>query len=119
MKSDVTLVFNKKALLNKKKSLSKAQDTIDKECVEKMSEFVPVALPKYKNAGALRASVKINEPGEIVYTSPFARHQYYDNLNHKNTGNPKATRLWFQTMKNKYIEEISQKAQKALNGEKL
>ncbi len=90
----------------KKRTFTKVQSYIDEQCVTHMSKFVPVALPKYENAGALRASVEIAEPGKIIYTSNFAKHQYYANLNHKNTGNPKATRLWFETMKGEYAQTI-------------
>ncbi len=96
------------------KQFDKAQTFIDEQCVEKMSEFVPVALPKYENAGALRDSVKIEEPGKIIYTAPFAEHQYYDDLNHQNSGNPNATPLWFETMKERYSEDIRSGAVKII-----
>lgn len=98
----------------KEKQFEKAQDFIDKQCVEKMTEFVPVALPIYDSAGALRDSATIDEPGKIIYTANYAEHQYYDELNHEHTGNPNAKRLWFEVMKDKYSEEIRNSAGKII-----
>lgn len=102
----VKLTWVKGFITRKTKRFEEAQTYIDEQCVEKMSEFVPVASSVYENAGALRDSVKIDEPGKIIYTAPFAEHQYYDELNHQNSGNPNAERLWFEVMKEKYSEDI-------------
>lgn len=98
------------------KMLKKSQAYVDKQCIEKMTEFVPVGLPRYRNAGKLRDSVKIKEAGKIIYTAPFARHDYYSKVNHKNGGNPNATRLWFEVMKNKHKAEIRQNVAKITRG---
>lgn len=108
------LVWNLRFASSMKTAFSSAQDVIDKQCVKRMTEFVPVALPKYPKAGMLRDSVKIEEPGHIIYTAPHAVHQYYDDLNHKGTGNPKAQRYWFEVMKMKYIGDIADEANKVL-----
>lgn len=103
-------------LAKKEKQFEKAQEFIDEQCVEKMTEFVPVALPIYEGAGALRDSVEIAEPGKIIYTANYAEHQYYDELHHEHTGNPNAKRLWFEVMKDKYLEEIREGAGKIVGG---
>lgn len=108
------LVWNCNPLGRRKKCFDAAQDYVDEKCVEKMSEFVPVALPFYNGAGKLRDSVQITQPGQIIYTASYAEHQYYDDLDHSATGNPKATRLWFETMKQRYIHEILGGAQNIL-----
>lgn len=91
-----------------------AQDYIDEQCVEKMSEFVPVALPIYEHAGYLQESVEIEEPGKIIYTGFNAKRQYYGDYSHLNSGNTQATRLWFETMKSRYCQKIKHGVQKIL-----
>lgn len=79
-----------------------AQTYIDKECVKRMTPFVPVALPKYPNAGKLLRSVKIVSPGRIYFLADHSRYSYYIRSNHKHGGNPQAQRLWFEPMKRQY-----------------
>lgn len=98
----------------KKKKFAKVQNYIDTVCIEKMTEFVPVALPKYRNAGKLRDSAEIKEPGLIIYTAPFAKSDYYAEKNHERSGNPNATRMWFETMKRRYKNEILEGVKKQL-----
>lgn len=98
----------------RKNKFTEAQNYIDSTCLERMTEFVPVALPKYKNAGQLRDSAEIPEPGRIIYTAPFAKSDYYADKNHKWGGNPKATKLWFETMKRRYKDEIFEGVKKKL-----
>lgn len=107
----ISLVWNNGAIIGKRKRIEQAQNYVDEACVEGMTEFVPVALPEYPRAGKLRDSVVITQPGHIIYTSDNAEHQYYDALDHSDTGNPKATRLWFETMKKKYAAKILDGAQ--------
>lgn len=112
----LTLVWNGNPFKSKKKVIEKAQNYVDEACLEKMEEFVPVGKPKYENSGKLRDSAEIKEPGLIIYTAPFAKHAYYDDVNHKRSGNPNGKRLWFEVMKQRYKEEILKGAQKILNG---
>lgn len=79
--------------------ISDIQNYVDGQCVERMEKYVPVALPKFTNAGQLRDSVRIAEPGKIIYTSRFARTDYYATKNHQRGGNPNAQRMWFEVMK--------------------
>lgn len=81
-----------------------------------MTPYVPVGLPKYKNAGKLRDSAKIEKPGKIVYTAPFAKSDYYNNVNHKRGGNPNARRLWFEFTKKKHGAAILRGAAKIAGG---
>lgn len=105
---DVKLVWAKTFNPRVRIMLRKAQTYVDNQCVEKMTEFVPVGLPRYRNSGKLRDSVEIKEPGTIIYTAPFAKSDYYSTVNHQNGGNPEAQRLWFEVMKAKYGREIRQ-----------
>ena len=96
------LRWNRVELNKINKNLSAAQAYIDAQCVEKMTPFVPVGLPRFQNSGKLRDSVQIKEPGCIIYTSPFAKHDYYSTVNHQHGGNPQGQRLWFEPMKRQH-----------------
>lgn len=100
------LVFNGKALRNRSKRFEKAQTWLDVECVKRMTPFVPVGLPRFHHSGKLAASVKIAEPGVIVYEAQFARHDYYAEVDHSHGGNPRAQRLWFEVMKTEELEYL-------------
>lgn len=103
-----TLVWSRGFMSLRMRRFKKAQQYIDNQCVEKMTSYVPVGLPRYRNAGKLRDSVKIKSPGVIIYTAPFAKRDYYAVRNHKppHGGNPKGSRLWFEVMKSKHRSEI-------------
>lgn len=79
-----------------------AQAYIDRECVKRMTPFVPVALPKYRNAGKLLRSVKIISPGRIYFLADHSRYAYYIRSNHRHGGNPQGQRLWFEPMKRQH-----------------
>lgn len=103
---DFKLEWSKKFNPKVNKMFRDTQKYVDTQCIEKMTEFVPVGLPRYINSGKLRDSVKIKEPGKITYTAPFAKSDYYSTVNHENGGNPNAQRMWFEPMKTKYRKEI-------------
>lgn len=104
--------WNRGALSKRDKQFEKAQNYVDEECLKDMKEFVPVADSKWDNAGVMRDSAEIKKPGEIVYRSYFAEKQYYSAYDHSDSGNPNATRLWFETMKRKYAENIRRGVEK-------
>lgn len=95
-----------------KRNLEKAQQYVDESCMEGMLPFIPVAAPYYDNAGKLRDSLKIESPGHLTQQEKFAHHQYYDELDHSASGNPAATRLWFESMKQRCGAEIRANAEK-------
>lgn len=97
----VTLIFDARAMKHRQKNIEKAQDYVDNECVRRMEPYVPVGLPRFRNAGKLRDSAVVKQPGLIEYTAPFAEHDYYADVDHSHGGNPKAQRLWFEVMKSK------------------
>jgi hypothetical protein len=102
------VVINRASINERKQRLKQAQSYVDKECLRLMTPYVPVGLPKFRNSGALRDSGKVASPGKVVYTNTWARSNYY-NLQHrnfKNGGNPNATPLWFETMKQKHGSAI-------------
>lgn len=104
---NVRLIWNYAALSKRKKRFEVAQNYIDSECLRLMLPYVPVGLSRYRNTGALRSSAKIYSPGIIVFTSRFARHDYYNKrVDHRHGGNPNATALWFEPMKAKHGKSI-------------
>ena len=100
------IIWNQPAILARARRIKKAQNYVDRACLEKMTPYVPVALKKYKNSGRLRQSGKIHSPGRIVYTAPLARYAYYAKVHHEHGENPHGRRKWFQVMKTKYKHEI-------------
>ena len=116
----VTLVWNKQMMRERERRFSEAQTYVDNECLKKMTPYVPVALPFWHNAGKLRDSGKIAEPGVIVYTAPHARADYYNlrspKHNYHHGGNPNATEMWFEYMKTKHRAEIIRGAAQILGG---
>lgn len=94
-----SFIWNRIAVRKINKRMIEAQAYIDTECIDKMTPLVPVAKPRFYNAGKLRDSVEIKEPGCIIYTAPFAKHDYYSAVNHQHGGNKKAQRMWFEPMK--------------------
>ena len=103
---NATLTFDPAMLKRRTKRFEKAQDWLDNECVKRMTPFVPVGLPRFHHSGKLAASVKIVKPGVIVYDAPFARHDYYADVDHSHGGNPQAQRLWFEIMKAEELEDL-------------
>lgn len=101
-------------LPNKKKNFRNAQKSVDSDCMKYLNEFVPVAPERYAKAGKLRDSLKNPEAGKLIYTERFAPHTYYDATTRKNRGNPKGTRLWFETTKKHYKARILMGAKKEL-----
>ena len=118
--AEIKLVWDKRSMRQRKKCFAAAQDYVDEQCVEKMTPYVPVALASYRNAGKLRDSAAIQEPGVIVFTAPKARSDYYAIKNHKppHGGNPNGTRLWFETMKHYHARKILSGTIKVLGGKR-
>lgn len=116
--AEIKLVWDRKAMMQRKKRFAEAQEYVDQECVKQMTPYVPVALPRFRNAGKLRDSAAIPEPGVIEYTSPKSRSDYYSTVNHKHGGNPNATRLWFETMKHFHAKKILTGTVRILGGKR-
>ena len=93
------------------KMFNKAQNAIDRKCIEIMEEYTPVAKPKYPNHGKMSRSHKQERPGVIINTEPKARHEYYTN---KGGSGGKRGKLWFERMKPDRRGEILQAAKEAV-----
>lgn len=111
------LVMDKASDLLHAKDFERAQEFIDNECVEKMKPYIPVSIPRYSESGKLADSVKISEPGKIIFTAPFAKIRYYQPWKSRITGNPNGASLWFEVMKERHADEILRGAQKAMKGQ--
>lgn len=112
--------------------LSKAQKFIDSECIRQMKPYTPFRTGMLERSATLGTVIG---SGRIVYTSPYARYQYYgvvygpnipiyENgilvgfrspkqkhktnrmLTYSKARHPQAQRLWFETMKKKHGEAI-------------
>lgn len=84
--------FQKKSEVN----FSKAQRYVDTKCIELMEDYVPVAMPRFKNRGKMSRSHKIEKPGVVINTEPEARREYYIN---KGGAGGKHGKLWLDRMK--------------------
>ena len=91
------------------KHFEQMQDYVDKSCIMYMRDYVPVADKKFKNAGKMRASHKVEKPGVIINTEPRARREYYTN---KGGSGGKRGKLWFECMKADHKNDILKGAKK-------
>lgn len=84
--------FQKKSEIN----FTKAQSYVDKKCIELMEDYVPIAMPRFKNRGKMSRSHKIEKPGVVINTEPEARREYYTN---KGVSRGKRGKFWLVRMK--------------------
>lgn len=118
------LILNRSAMLNRRRRFAQAQDYVDKQCLDRMRPLVPVALPKYPNAGKLRDSGRIEKRGHIIYSGRvitragrprrLAKFAYYGKTNHKHGGNIHGRRRFFEVMKSQHKHEIGAGAAKIM-----
>ena len=93
------------------KMFNKAQNAIDRKCIEIMEEYTPVAQEKYQNHGKMSRSHKQERPGILINTEPKARREYYTN---KGFSGGKRGKFWFERMKPDRRGEILQAAKEAV-----
>lgn len=127
LSSDIQQTYNKK--------ISKAQQFVDRECIELMIPYTPM-LSGQMMQSATRGT--IIGSGEIKYNSPYARYQYYGklmissitgspyarkgeskvltskDLHYNKSKHPRAGKLWFERMKADRKEQILKGAQNLL-----
>lgn len=87
---------------------SKAQEYIDSECLRRMDPLTPMrtgAMIKSGTTGTVIGS------GRIVYNSPYARRQYYENKG-GSPKHPQGGKLWFERMKAQYGPAIKRGAER-------
>lgn len=119
--------WSKTFLARRKRKFEQLQSALDKLCMKYMTQYVPVAPPKYANAGKLREAISNPEPGHITYSGtgrtfsgePISRHAYYTPMNHLRSGNPQATHMWFETMKAKDLSKIRKELSEKAGGKDI
>lgn len=97
------LIFGPNFKKRSDSNFSKAQSYVDKKCIDLMEEYVPIAMPRFKNHGKMSKSHKIKKPGVIINTEPKARREYYTN---KGFSGGKRGKLWLERMKADHGSEI-------------
>lgn len=93
--------------------LERAQRIVDSETLRLMDPMTPM------RTGAMIRSATLGTvigSGEIKYTAPYARRQYYTNKG-GSPGHPQAGRLWFERFKTAHKETVLKKAQQAIDGD--
>lgn len=85
-----------------------AQNLVDKECLKRCSKLVPFKTGKLMESGTLGTVIG---SGEIKYTVPYAKRQYY-----KGRANGQRGRRWFERMVTTQGEDIRKGAGKKLKG---
>lgn len=125
--TSIKLVWGKSFARNKTESFSDVQKYVDSECINLMVPYTPTRNGALYKAATL--GTKIGS-GEIHYTVPYARYQYYGKLMvssvtgsafakmgeskvltekdlvYNKARHPLAQRLWFETMKHNHKEQI-------------
>jgi hypothetical protein len=93
-------------------AFNKSQKFIDSECLRHMDSMTPM------RSGALIQSATLGTvigDGHIVYNSPYARRQYYENTG-GSPRHPGAKSKWFESMKAQFGETIRKGAAKYVSG---
>lgn len=85
-----------------------AQNFVDKEFLSYCSKLVPFKTGKLMESGTLGTVIG---SGEIKYTVPYAKRQYY-----KGRANGQRGRLWGERAKSAHGEDIRRGAGKKLKG---
>ena len=93
------------------KMFNKAQNAIDKKCIEVLEDYTPVAMDKYRNHGKMSRSHRQERPGVIINPEPKARREYYTN---KGFSGGKRGKFWFERMKLDRRGEILNAAKEAV-----
>lgn len=97
------IIWNSGFQLEKEQRFSKAQKVVDSEVLRRSDPYVPLRSGILKKSGI---SGTVIGSGEIHYTAPYARRQYYENAGwgteglHASGGiTGKRGRYWFERMK--------------------
>lgn len=106
------LTWDKNFDTKAKSSFEKKQKYVDSECLRLSDPYTPMLTGTLKRSGT---SGTVIGSGELKYTAPYARLQYYTNAGKgrqgttkHNSHNYKCTRgkLWFERMKADHKKEI-------------
>ena len=104
---DVKLKLNPTSVILSTRGLGdngSVQKFIDSEVLRLCDPLIPMRSGALKRSGT---SATIIGSGEVKYSTPYARQQYYENR-----GNGQRGRLWFERMKADHKEQILQGAKR-------
>lgn len=87
----------------KSQDFAKAQEFVDSECLRYMNPLTPRLSGAMIKSGTLGTAIG---SGKIVYITPYARRQYYENKGQGERG-----RLWFERMKAQHKDDIRKGAE--------
>lgn len=90
------------------RDFAKAQSFIDSEVVNRLEDYTPVAMERFRNHGKMSRSHKAESPGVIINTEPKAKREYYNNkgFSGRNRG-----RYWLERMKADHKDDILRKVE--------
>lgn len=88
---------------------SKAQQFVDSECLRYMDPLTPFQTGMLIRSGTLGTVIG---SGNIEYTAPYARRQYYENKGRGQRG-----KKWFERMKTAHKSAIIKGAQQIAGGD--
>ena len=89
------LKWNASFTSNRRKSFVKAQMIVDSEVLRLDAKLVPLRTGFLKRSGDLGTVIG---SGEVSYTAPYARHQYYETAETR-IYDPRRGAKWFERMK--------------------
>ncbi len=84
----------------------KVQKFIDSEVLRKSEPYVPKLTRTLIKSGTIHTEIG---SGKVIYRTPYARRQYYENAGNGKEGTSKGGRrgkMWFERMKANHREEI-------------
>ena len=94
---------------NVRKAFATKQNALDAKVIGLMEDYVPIAMPRFRNRGKMSKSHKQYRPGCIINTEPRARREYYNN---KGRSGGLRGKLWLERMKADHMRELKETAQK-------
>ncbi len=135
MKLNGSFILNPNLQQTHKEKIKKAQMFVDSDCIRLMVPYTPMLNGKMFQSAT---NGTVIGSGEIKYTSPYARYQYYGkvmvssvtgspwarkgeskvfterNINYNKSRNTKAGSYWFERMKADRKDQILMAAQRLL-----
>ena len=88
------------------KNFSQAQKYIDSECLRHCDPYVPFLTGTMKRSGI---SGTVLGSGELIYTAPYAKRQYYENAGRGKQGTAQGGlrgKMFFERMKADHKKDI-------------
>ena len=95
--------FNKTQVAGKiNKAIHKAQEALDAAVLQDSNYFIPHDTGTLEESGT---SNTVIGGGKVIWKTPYARYQYYEQLDHSKQRNPNACMKWFEAAKARFIKK--------------